>query len=1348
MTIPGYQWKTSGIIGAGFQNTVAIDPRNNGVVLSGADVSGIHRSADWGDLWVTSNVGLYATTHLCVAGFRFSIANPDVVLAAIGRRGSGGGLFVSLDNGRTWALMSTTPQFSGANNLAPLPTTHPRSTGNVLAWDESDNLVYAGTYDGGVMRAALNAATGTGGTSWTTLGLAGKYIRSIVRADQDTLFAATYDDKVYRLTGIRGASPTATKLTNSPAKPEELAIIGSHIYCVSSDVTDGGVWRAALATPTAWTKINDANVDTSSARWLSVDGYANSADGKHHVWIGCVSPDPSTGQYRPSVMRCLDAAAASPAWSSVTSNGTYVHPTVAGPAGKQWWLLDDQPTMAIGRGSYVAAQLAISPDRTRMFSAGRSGMWRTPNPVAANPDWYPVVDGMAVTICRDVAADPNVPGVVYVDNTDWVFFASVDHGTTVDQNRPSPNTGFAIAADPQSSKVVVASGDRDTSTLGKVWSADTPASGAWTDEQLNSGGGGTAVAGGDNFGRTTVAGSWGNTSVDNKAYALSKSGNLDDTLPLVTAGVGSVGLTPTPNNSAGGSMVTRLGTGASGPALLALTSPKMVGRFRFTADAAGGAHYGGLVVLGQWANTWGPGANSYYEARVQQNATTGKPKVLRVFRSDGGTLVQINTDTNIDTAYGAAMPAGGWLWMRHEAVQNGGNVDLYVKVWDDGAPEPDTWSWTGTDNAANRITQAGGLGTKSGFNASYTANAAVEYDDFDWVDAVTTGGSGGLRPLGVGAATPSGSRIIVAAVENDGSGKGGIWRKVGSTWTQLAPALLTGQGTKTIPVDWPPQSATAQYVWIFDRADGVYRSSDNGASWTRIWARTSNSESTGYVAYDPAGQVLYVSAGGSLYRIDNATTCAADAAAPQNLGLSNVGPVAVDANGHLYAARKVASAMPPALLVSEDHGATFVDVADATYQGSAGIPFSMSVGPDGYVYVALNGNGMLVGKPGSSTPPPPPPPPGGGGGGGIDVRDHPRAGVYRLFAADLVGGVRAEIPYATLDWSEQLDKPGGIKFTASTVDPAVARWTLDPGRTALYVDRSGRIVWGGLLWAAKPKSDSSYIEFAGESWTSYLVARLIRTRRWYPQSDPIGIARDLVNAAQTDTAGALTGNVGIAVDYSTVYPAVLHDIDYPENERKPILEAIEKLAELDAGFDFDVVCQWQGSDIVKTLRFWAPTRGQDLTSTLVLRNGETCIIADYQVNTRGLVNRLDLLGAGDGPSQLVSTRVDDSQPGYPILDGAVTYRDIDKQETLDAAAAREIAALRLAPDIGKVTLLADGPVRFGDATLGDTVLVDLDDGYWAWQGRARIAAQDVSVGSGSEQVTWTLADPTRTGASA
>lgn len=457
----------SGLDGGGFVNVVAVDPQDPNLLVAGGDVSGLHRSVDGGVSWSPANVGLWNLNQFHVADVQFSTAVPGRVYAAVGYRGQpGGGLMASDDDGATWRLVSDDVQFSGANNggVGGLPSTHPRSTGDLLVLSDQDRTMTAATFDQGVLRST------DGGASWQLLGLASSYLRGAVAdpvSPADVLVAA-YGDGLYRVSG----SGAVTAIAGSPQRTEELAAIGSDVFAAAG--TDG-VFRSGDGGRT-WQNVVPGSAGAGPA-WISVAG-GRDPGGRVVVYVGCTSPAQERNGVFTSVLGSTDGG---DSWASLTSNPAAIDPG-------SWWLGITQPFMKLGQGSYVAAQISTSSaDPTRVYVAGRSGVWRS---VDGGGHWRAGVDGLGVTINRDVVVDPTTPSRVYVANTDWVLFGSEDGLDSVQQIRPpGSNTGYGLGLDATTTPaaLAVATGDRDTNTAGEVFTSADPLGGQpWVDEGLGS----------------------------------------------------------------------------------------------------------------------------------------------------------------------------------------------------------------------------------------------------------------------------------------------------------------------------------------------------------------------------------------------------------------------------------------------------------------------------------------------------------------------------------------------------------------------------------------------------------------------------------------------------------------------------------------------------------------------------------------------------------------------------------------------------------------------------------------------------------------------------------------------
>ena len=212
--------------------------------------------------------------------------------------------------------------------------------------------------------------------------------------------------------------------------------------------------------------------------------------------------------------------------------------------------------------------------------------------------------------------------------------------------------------------------------------------------------------------------------------------------------------------------------------------------------------------------------------------------------------------------------------------------------------------------------------------------------------------SSDVTALGVGH--PASGRIILAGVSSHR-----LWRKSGSTWTQITGTAPFQTGS-TGSFAWVRGGST---VYALD-SEGVWRSDQGGAagSWVKLLRATASYRSLDALVVDPtdAGTV-YVSADslGGVWRISGAGT---QPAAQRILALRNSGPIAIDSAGNLFAHDSEASRL---FRSGDPRVATpaFSVVSDDFYANNNRMIRSLSIGPDGYIYTASNHAGVSVGVP-------------------------------------------------------------------------------------------------------------------------------------------------------------------------------------------------------------------------------------------------------------------------------------------------------------------------------------------------------------------------------------------------
>jgi hypothetical protein len=337
---------------------------------------------------------------------------------------------------------------------------------------------------------------------------------------------------------------------------------------------------------------------------------------------------------------------------------------------------------------------------------------------------------------------------------------------------------------------------------------------------------------------------------------------------------------------------------------------------------------------------------------------------------------------------------------------------------------------------------------------------------------------------------------------------------------------------------------------------------------------------------------------------------------------------------------------------------------------------------------------------------------------------------YRYLVADLLTGtIREEVPFSQVRFSHVLNRPGAFSASINLRHPKATRNNLDPGRTALHVERDGQIVWSGILWTARASVEQATVEVGGEGWWSYFRRREIKTTRTYLAQDQFFIARDLLNYAQ----GISGGNVGVTVGSQTC--GVLRDRTYYHYERKNLAEAVEQLAAVQNGFDFAIEAAWSGSSITKTFVPAYPKRGR--RTNIVLELGVNIEGLSQDLDASNMANSVTALGAGEGDTMLIATVSDPSQlSAYPLLEATETWKDVSVFNTLDGHARSALTARSETLESIPMVLAHPSPdVSVGSFITGDELSVRGNDGFISVDTIMRVQSYEVSVDENGREVT-------------
>ena len=359
---------------------------------------------------------------------------------------------------------------------------------------------------------------------------------------------------------------------------------------------------------------------------------------------------------------------------------------------------------------------------------------------------------------------------------------------------------------------------------------------------------------------------------------------------------------------------------------------------------------------------------------------------------------------------------------------------------------------------------------------------------------------------------------------------------------------------------------------------------------------------------------------------------------------------------------------------------------------------------------------------------------------------------YRYLFADLAtNAILAELPITGVSFTQQLNTSGTFtgRLLLSGVNAAglnVANGTI-PGRTVVYVDRDGTLVWGGIIWGREYSSTSQTLTFQAREFMSYFERRRITSTQAYINIDQLDLAQALISNAQ----GAPYGNIGLLYNQdpaSTTTSGNLVTRTYYGYEYKTVFSAIQDLSKQLDGFDYEIEVYYDGdNNPARSFNTYYPRVGTDYSSTNatapVFQLPGNMVEYNYPEDASIAANTIYALGAGSNEGKLIQTATDATKftDGWALLEDQANYSDITDTTVLAGLAQGQITAVSYPPTTLKVVAPPSQNPVFGTYRVGDEVRIIITDNRFPTTLDAiyRLVALSVTPGEDSpERITLTL----------
>lgn len=359
---------------------------------------------------------------------------------------------------------------------------------------------------------------------------------------------------------------------------------------------------------------------------------------------------------------------------------------------------------------------------------------------------------------------------------------------------------------------------------------------------------------------------------------------------------------------------------------------------------------------------------------------------------------------------------------------------------------------------------------------------------------------------------------------------------------------------------------------------------------------------------------------------------------------------------------------------------------------------------------------------------------------------------YRILFSDLLTGVvNAEIPVTSVAVTRTLNAAGTSTFEVMVSDVNSAAYNIvnatQPGRTQVWIDRNGVLVFGGVLWSRVYNSTTQRISFTAQEFESYFGRRVITQTNVFNNVDQFTIVQTLINQAQAATGG----NIGVVVPTTT--SGVLVSKTYYSYELRTVLSAIQDLAKSNNSFDFAITYAYDGSGTpVKTLVLGSPRIGtaystSNLTAPVFEFPSGNILEYEYPEDGTLAANIVYAIGAGSNEGKLIGTATDTTKlsAGWPLLETTANYTDINDATFLGNLAAGQLKAVSTPPVTMKIIINpSTDPVYGNTYNIGDDCRIRIIDDRFpnGIDATYRIMALALQAGeAGPERVTLNLTIP-------
>lgn len=326
---------------------------------------------------------------------------------------------------------------------------------------------------------------------------------------------------------------------------------------------------------------------------------------------------------------------------------------------------------------------------------------------------------------------------------------------------------------------------------------------------------------------------------------------------------------------------------------------------------------------------------------------------------------------------------------------------------------------------------------------------------------------------------------------------------------------------------------------------------------------------------------------------------------------------------------------------------------------------------------------------------------------------------FRVYAYDLNTNTKlTELPANGLTFDTRLNDAGSIGFILDLKSPTVATiagpiLAYNGAPFAVYVDRSGVIVWGGTAWTTNYSRSSGILTVTGKEFFAYFNQRIIAadySAITYPSGiDPAQLVYKAFTDAQNVALCGPGASIGLTVlgGTSTIPPLVP---GYPLTQRTTVAQIAADMSSVSAPgqgtVDTTITCYWDANgNPQRTMQIWSPRAGRAAGTTGLIFDLASVLDYTWPTDATKMGTTILATGAGSGPATPTAIVQSTTPVGGlgqpPRLDQVVSFANVQSQAQVSAMAQGQVQLIGHPVVTPTVTLPTSANPPLGSWLVGD-----------------------------------------------